>query len=272
MLLIVILFLAATCCAGANAEKADDYSGEILLSNLRTPDSSLSDEEIKMMDQIRKIGENATVIQGASGQDSIYAVNTTDEILKSVELYVTFYDQDTALVKEMECDIDDWKPGEVINGPMQSQGIGYSANYLTAKLQIQYKYNGVFYRTNQEPIHVKAERKSGKAQMTPKGGVPQTIALQDWSGKAEYELTRFIFGPDPNSSDGYYQFTAYFKKLSGEIKDNPTIYYRIVRDDGTVYDTGSFYDIKFMETGETMKYVMDYIRLPEGVYSLSFEE
>lgn len=271
-LLFILLFAVLLGCGVRGQAAADDGDqGEIMLSNLKTAGSELSPDEKKMLEEARSILESATVLQSAGSQERIQAVNTTEHTLRSVEIYAEFYDSEGALVKELGFDIEDWAPGEVIDAEMSSHGMGYYARYQTAKLQIQYEENMVFYRTPQVEVKTAEDSSKDRVQLTLKGGVPQKITAKDWSGKAEYEITEFSFGPVGLNSSDYYEFSLMMKKLSGNITANPGPAYRIIRDDGTVFLSRSMYDLRYLETGESMKITEDYIELPEGNYQLVFE-
>lgn len=267
--LMVCLLLICGCSAGA--DESEDASGEIMLSNLRTPDMNLTQSEKNTMEQVRKIIEGSLLKRDSSGQDRLHAVNTSDLVLKSVTFYAAFYDQDGVLVKEEKFDVDDWTPGEVVDAPMYSNGIGYSAYYETARLQIEYEDNGVWYRTGQEPVTLeKEDNRSKRTQMSLAGGDSQVITAKDWSGSASYQVTGFSFEPAYEQTSEYYQITVLLRKTAGKITENPGISYRIIRDDGAVCSTGRIYDLTYLEVGETMRVEVGYgyVSLQEGTYTL----
>ena len=251
MLALAAMLSLLTGCG--NTRQGDSAAGvhPVMLSNIKTMDSKLSDTEREKLKKVTQIIESATY---DTGTGVFTAENTTGENLE-LRFYFTMYNANGQLDGETYEYLDEWRQGEVYRVKIRDHVAYLSAEYVD---------NGSYYKTDMVPI-VTVRSENAYYQIKCEE-LPQRVSISDWNGTSEYELTDIESAI--NNGGTSYTLKLRITKLNGSSSLDH-IGYRILREDGTVVYSGVL-SIQNINPGESMLYIDKYVILQAGEYSIEF--
>ncbi len=270
-ILLCVLTLLLAACGSENSEENATVNEDVQLSNIRFSDMNLTEEENRMMQDIQTLLQNAKYIctEERYGPDTLKIENTTSYTL-DIRFIVNAYDEEGALVEWGSVSVEDWKPGERIASKIIYNTA--SVNMERVEIMAEYINGSSYYRTEFLPLtvtrpEISQDENDKPVTVSVKGGLPQTINIKGWNGVTAYEITSFELQEE--YSDGEYALVLIATKKMGKPNGFESINFRLVREDGVVADSGSFY-FSYIKNGDTVRASENYVELAPGNYTIEF--
>ncbi len=249
--------------AAEGTEEGAEEKESVMFSNIKMPDSSLSDEEREMLKAVQKMLEEAEVTRG---NDSYY-VNLQVKNTTPYDLRLTFYlmglDDDGAI---RSCDsfyLDEWKSGARLAADMS---IGGNVSVTQSRIVIEYIDGSYLYRT--EPVILPLQSSVDAdlpVEIRLQKELPYQFSVTGYSDTQKFSLLDFAY--EAESTENKYTLKMRIRKDSALSGTYTSMEYRLVREDGVVV-TDESVDISYLDRDEIMLVVDEYVELLPGSYTL----
>lgn len=260
--LAALLCVALCLFSGCNkSEQESDTLDDVFISNLKTPDLSLSQEEKAYMDTVKDVMNTAQIKHNGRSDYLITAQNISQQDL-DLYLYICGYNKEGDLVCEDWHTLHQWEKGQKCEYDL---GIDSSADVEEFKLIGEYSYNGTWYQTDPLLLPVGEEDVLG-FNVRYAQELPAVVKLeQSWGKPISYTLLDVTLTNDSYATNSY-QLILRLRKENGDDNTGDSIPVRIVDEDNNVQYTASEY--VYLGRGETALVTVDITLYDPGDYYL----
>ena len=231
---------------------------------------SLSGDESKALEQLTDaVSEGASIRSDDSNYYVLSFANSTDYSFEDVSFKIIFYDNAGSILYSSNSSAGIWEKDQKVSQRLYAS----SSNVASARLRVQYDYNGKRFETEYLDIPLDS---SDNAPITVvlKKALPATFSSKTYNGNFKYEISSFAY--DFSYYNGDYTLTLRFggKVVSADVERSnySGMSYKLVDSAGTVYSTGTV-SFPALKSGERFENVTQYVsKLPEGTYYLQLSD
>ena len=243
-------------------------SGDKTVTQILSLEDNLSGDEKKMLTQMTELLEKNATLERAKDNSSYYQIaalrNDTDFDLTNVIFRVEFYDDKGTMLGNTSSNVESWEKGKTV-----SPRFYCGSSFDTARIKVLFDGASDDHRLKTGYLDMAMDLSAKSLDIRLKNELPAEITYSGYSSSITYEISSMDYDTSLSTSGYYVTVRLGGACINGSSDYSGNLYYRLTDEDGTVYDSGSVYNIPRLATGERFENItFSMFNLKEGVYYL----